>query len=208
MGRTLLNKENINAPSQQTKLTQTKVKISDILRGQGDKECTYSVEAGENKTVGKIYFSGKNIFHTAQIKNSDADQTTNYILKSDWLYSWGDNIPAMKMNMGEIQKMREGLSTDMNDENNGNEEKTNYKELGLNQDTEMECGSWDVDETKFNPPLNMEFKDVTQTMMDFTKQFKQTTEKVDNITNNMCAACNMTPDEETKKECLASLGCN
>ena len=31
---------------------------------------------------------------------------------------------------------------------------------------------------------------------------------VKNITDNKCSACNMAPDENLKKECLASLGCN
>jgi hypothetical protein len=54
----------------------------------------------------------------------------------------------------------------------------------------------------------VKFTDVTQTMKNFTEKLQQTTTKVKDITNNKCAACNMAPDENTKKECLASLGCN
>lgn len=201
-GCTLLNKqknadEQIDPPIQKTKIT-------DIFKSN-NQECTYTVMTEGSKSTGTIYIadSGKKMYHKMNMELPEGTQEVNYILNGDWMYSWGTMMPGMKMQLSKLKEMGEELSSEQPEETN----EFSYEKMGLNEGINMECKKWIPNDSMFNPPSNVEFTDATQTMVDFTEAFKETEEKADDMNNSMCAACNMAPDEQTKKECLASLGC-
>lgn len=207
-GCTLLNKgvtQKMEEPKEQKTATS---KIGDLFGMNINKECTYSITSEDTTTTGHVYISGKKMAHTTTIKMEDKEQLMNYIMDENWLYSWGDGIPSMKMNLKEMEQLGKDMKSPEVETPKENEEPMDYKKLGLNEDMNLDCKNWNVDSSKFDLPKGIEFMDITKTMSDFTKQFQQTTEKADGLKDSMCGACNMTPDEQTKKECLASLGCN
>lgn len=183
--------------------TNVKNKIEDIFANPGSKECTYSVAEGGTGTTGVIYIDGKRMAHYMKLQG-DKPLEINYIMKEDWLYSWGNQgMPAMKMQIGELSKL--GDQTKDSSTTQGN---IDYKKLGFKSGLDLACKEWKVDESKFTVPTTLQFTDVTATMKDFGEKLNQTNEKIKDMSNAKCSACNMAPDENTKKECLASLGCN
>jgi hypothetical protein len=92
-------------------------------------------------------------------------------------------------------------------ENNPQENLGDINNMGVAQGTSLNCSIWLEDSTVFIAPTNVEFTDVTELLKGFTDNLKDTTQKIDGLKNKACDACNLTPDESTKMECLASLGC-
>jgi len=203
-GCTLFPKKDTNTTQQLTP-QESKMKLSEIFGTGKNQECTYDIEEKDMHTTGKIYIAGNKMFHTATIKDENGEMVSSYILNDDWIYAWGDEVPAMKMQLSKMQEMAPDVPEGKPEEVT---EPINYKELGMKEDMDMECKKWTPDNSLFQAPSDIEFIDITETLMDFTKQLQQTTETVDGMRDSMCAACDMTPDENTKKECLASLGCN
>lgn len=206
-GCTLLTKKADTNTSVQMEPPQSKTKITELFNIGRSQECNYTTTFDNTTTTGKMYISGKKMFHTATIKNEEGEMVSNYILNEDWIYTWGDNVPAMKMQLSKIQEMAPELTYEEKQKMEGNTT-VNYKELGIDENLEMDCKNWNEDNRMFEIPKDIEFTDITETLKDFTKQFQQTTETIDEINDSKCAVCNMTPDENTKRECLASLGCN
>lgn len=188
--------------------TQAQTKLEDLFSLNQPKKCTYSLDDKENKTTGTIYIKGQEMAHTIKF-NGETPHELNYIMKGDWMYSWGTDskIPAMKMQLSELAKLSQKNET-VTPENEGKVGNLNYKDLGLKAGLDLTCEDWKVDESMFLPPTGVDFMDVTKTMKDFTEKFNQTSEKVKDLSNSKCSACNMAPDENLKKECLSSLGCN
>jgi len=211
-GCTLLNKNKETNEIGKGKTTEESItsKVSDIFNMGNSKECTYEIKVDATTTTGHMYIFGKKMAHTATIKMEDKEQVMNYIMDEEWLYSWGDGMPNMKMNLKDMEKVGKDMEkdiTEIQDINTEESEEIDYNKLGIKDDMNLNCKNWNVDNSKFELPKDVEFTDITKTMTDFTKQFQQTTEKADDLKDSMCGACNMTPDEQTKKECLASLGC-
>jgi hypothetical protein len=99
---------------------------------------------------------------------------------------------------------------------NDDENSTNNT-FDQNQEMEYDCQPWDVDNSKFLPPSEIEFQD-------FSAQFEQIESIMNNIqlegnteasseseasfnTSEMCTLCSQLPSGEAQNECLASLGC-
>jgi len=210
-GCTILNKTKQDIKDTKEQLqTDMKTKIEEVFANNNPKECTYSTVKEGKGSTGIMYIDGKKIAHFMTTQNEETKATTeiNYIMKDDWIYSWGkgNNIPAMKMQLSELTKIApKPTEATKTTEDTG---KLNYKEMGLQTGLDLTCKEWTVDTSKFEPPMDITFTDVTKTMKDFTEKLNQTTEKVKDLSNSKCAACNMAPDESIKKECLASLGCN
>lgn len=188
--------------------TQAKTNLEDLFALNQTKKCTYSLDDQGKKTIGTVYIKGQEVAHNLKL-SGDKPQEINYIMKGDWMYTWGTdtNIPAMKMQLSELAKLAPKEGTDTV-ETKGKVGNLSYKDLGLKAGLDLVCEDWKVDEKMFFPPENITFTDVTKTMRDFGEKFNQTTEKVKDLSNSKCSACNMAPDENLKKECLASLGCN
>ena len=79
--------------------------------------------------------------------------------------------------------------------------------MGIDENTNLNCKNWIPDNSLLTPPTDVQFIDATETMKNLTETLKQTTGKVEDLKKNSCAVCNMAPDDKTKKECQAQLGC-
>lgn len=200
------NKKDSNTGNINEEQTESiKAKIEDIFSMGGNKECKYTMTVEGMESKGTMYIADKKVFNTATINIEGIEQSMNYLLDEEWMYSWGTSLPAMKMNLKQMEQMNKDTK-DIEVENK--DKNIAYDKLGLKEDMNLDCKNWIVDNSKFELPKDLEFKDITQTLNNFNKQYEQTNQKVDDLKNDMCGACNMTPDEETKRECLASLGCN
>lgn len=195
-------KEDIKESTNDKQTESIKAKVEDIFSMEGNKECNYTMTVEGMESKGTMYISGKKVFNTATLTVEGVEQSMNYLIDEEWMYSWGTSLPAMKMNLKQMNENTKDIEVDNTDK------KVSYDKLGLKEDMELDCRNWIVDDSKFELPKDVEFKDITQTLNNFNRQYEQTNQKVDDLKNDMCSACNMTPDEETKRECLASLGCN
>ena len=169
--------------------TESKVKTSlkELITKAKPVKCTYKLESENGGTSGITYvFGGKVRSDFVQKIPGEKDIESHFIKDGDWTYTWSSTSESG------IKVKREDESDDYPDEGEG---KVNYKDM----DTEMDysCKGWLVDNSVFEIPKNIEFKDLNAEMNKAKESMK-----------SMCGTCEMISDEKEKLECRESLRCD
>ncbi len=122
------------------------------------------------------------------------DIVANSIMDKEWVYTWNNTTPTgIKAKISDIPDTKNETQDYLE---NNKEEKGQI--IDTKEKMDYKCSAWNVDNSKFELPKNIEFKDTSEIMKDFVQ--KENGEGV-------CKACDMAPDEKTKTECKKSLGC-
>jgi hypothetical protein len=173
--------------------------LKDLIARGKDLKCTYSVSGipGQGQMSGTTYISGEKSFNQSKISGTDLNMETNILIDGEYMYTWSNMTDkGTKMNMEKIKEM------ELESENDGD-----YEEFTQNYDEEYDykCTSWKKDNSKFQAPANIEFMDLTTMMTGMTGSLDSGA--TNDGLGDMCAMCDIVPNEEDKKECLANLGC-
>ncbi|MBU1130460.1 hypothetical protein KKE45_04040 [Patescibacteria group bacterium] len=165
-----------------------------VLKGRPMK-CSYEVKNENGGASGVTYVSGKKV--RGDFKNVDMDGKeieSYFISDGEWTYTWssGSNN-GMKMKADGWEK----------EEEESNEPDADYGGMSYednsNVDTKMDykCEEWKTDNSVFEVPSNIEFKDMNTEI-----------EKMQESAKSMCGTCDMITDEEGRLECRENLGCD
>ena len=76
-----------------------------------------------------------------------------------------------------------------------------YQAVDLEEQLDTKCSRWSPDTSKFVPPSDIAFQDLSQQLM-------QAEQSAGDLSAQQCAACDMMPDEASKAECRTALGCS
>ena len=165
--------------------------LNELMDSNSTLHCTWSFDEGGMVASGEIYSKGKKFNQTATYK--EASQEINIVSVSDgeWMYMW-NSIQGNTGSKIEISKL-----DDLNEQTES--DGTGQKMVNLNKDINLNCSSWIFDKSKFVPPSDIEF-------MDLTQMLTQTNEMMQD--GSMCAGCNFIPEGSEREECLKSLNCN
>ena len=176
--------------------------FADLFATGGNAECTFMYEDNDFISSGTIWLqaSAGNMAGDFTVTNPNAaEETFSMIMVDETRYVWGSTFPQ-GMKMGVIDgAVFEGIGEDSTDSND---------DFGLSDDDEVEfdCDNWSVDASKFVPPSDIEFIDITDTI-------NQLNEITNSINTNGgvpaidCSVCNLIPDSAEQAECMAALGC-
>lgn len=160
--------------------------LSGLLSLGTSQECSFSYDDPENgSTNGKIFVTKSRVRADIDIKDPKGKTSAVSIIRDgDMNYIWGTELES-------------GIKLELSEEEfETNEQITGS--LDANQEFDYKCKGWLVDNTKFNPPSNIKFLDLSS--------FQITPPKSGSGSSSQCGACNsLTGDAKTA--CLQSLNC-
>lgn len=171
-------------------------------------EMTGDADNGQGEITGITYVANNKMRSDMEIKIEAEDGSeiiqAHTISDGDWIYTWASDtkMPATKMKISELgdlsanqANLAEGLKN-------------------LEEEHDYHCSRWfPVDKSKFVPPSDIKFEDMTEMMKGFGDVMKnmdtgEMEKEVEDAKQQLCQMCQMAPDEETKAECLKSAGCD
>lgn len=164
--------------SEQTNKEESgKGSIWDLFSKGKSLKCTFQ-KAGESVSQ-TVYLSGKNLRMDFSGKQGEKIVESYMILKNDFAYLWSaDNKNGMKWPVNS-QEQEGGGKAEWRKE--------------LDNSLDYRCSVWVPDNSKFNPPGDVTFQDLTDTMNKAKEQ--------------MCASCKQMPAGDSREQCLKGAGC-
>ena len=174
--------------------------LMDLLKLGKAVKCTYEVQDEDGSYTGTVYVSNKKS-RSESIAKTQGQTFENYsVTDGEWLYTWSSEEPeGVKMNLSDFENEEDfdpSKDFDM-DSLEGS--------MNIGDKFKYKCLPWVVDPSKFIPPSNIEFVDMGQMIKDMEATVEKMTQDGD---QDLCAICDMSPDEASKAECKQTFGCN
>jgi hypothetical protein len=147
-------------------------------------KCTYESAPGKDKIIGDLYISGNKYYQEVTFPDNGKFYS---IGDSEWIYTWNSRVPGgtkMKLEKKESENLGAGVETTAKEEN-------------------YACIPWVVDQSKFTPPANIEFKDETAKM----KALESSLQNQSGAPMDQCSICDSIPDASLKAKCKQESNC-
>lgn len=163
--------------------TATRGSIKSLL-GMGKNEtCTVTYPSAEGETKGTVYVSGKKMRGDFTIKDTSGKEIESHMIADEaYNYFWSSaTSQGMKMKIDDTAKATPTPNTQT-------------QGADLDREVDYKCSSWPVDDSKFMPPTNIQFTDISQVM-------KQT-QTQPSLMNSQKLACEQISDPGAKAACL------
>lgn len=136
--------------AQQTSKTMSKGSIRNLLLAGKSVSCV--VDYGSGGTKGTTYVSGNKVRADFTIQVPDNQETDSHMIQSDdTAYIWSSANP--KGTKFTIDKTQASVTPAADSQN-----------MNLDQEVDMDCSDWSVDQSVFVPPTNVEFVDLSAMM--------------------------------------------
>lgn len=126
--------------------------INGFLAAGKNQKCTFSSSAGEAQTSGTMYFAGERM--RGEYKSVSDGQTTNgqMIITDGLQYFWE---PSSK------RGVKLTISQQDAEESAGNTSSGSQGGLETDAEYDFNCDDWTVDQSRFTPPSDIEFMDIS-----------------------------------------------
>lgn len=159
--------------------------LFDLIKEGKTIKCSFSMSDENGTNSGTTYVSGSKLSSVFKIKpNEGAEIESNTIMDGDWVYIWSTNMPqGTKMKVSEIPSQDADNTTKQQFET-------------LNNPFAYKCSPWTADNTKFIPPSEIQFVDLTETM-----------KQLQNGNTQFCGLCEQAGDVSKVAECKKNLNC-
>lgn len=175
---------------------QMRATLENILRRGENSICEFSTTDDEGiATSGRLYVTdgGSRIRGEFDTVLSDGESYRSNLIRNGTLaYFWTSlSDQGFRMTLDENEEsLLEPLQG------------TDDSGAWMNEEYEMDfdCKSWNVDNSVFNLPPDVNFVDMTSTLQQFNDASNDISDK--------CEACQLVPDDNAKAQCLAALNCN
>lgn len=159
--------------------------LADILKMGSAVKCTGSYSDDNGTTNITVYASGNKSYSEMTVNNDDQGTFMMHgIFDGDWMYSWGDYGMATKMKVSDIQDLSQNGPANVPTQEDYQGNQTEGPQA-FEENYDYSCTPWVVDNSKFTPPSDVEFTDMSQMMKDLnnamdsgdTEQMKQMMEQ-------------------------------
>lgn len=163
--------------------TKEMASINELLARGENIRCTYDYrdDAG-NSNQGTAYLAGNKMFGDFSVSQVDGTTLQSNVLRLDTMqYVWDKNTKeGYKIDTSALETQQSENTSD----NNQNEAVDQDKKFEFN------CIAWDVDESLFEVPADVNFIDNTQAIQDVQQNTEQLSSTCKNITDStQRAAC-------------------
>jgi hypothetical protein len=200
-GALYLNLGKSTTTPQDAKMTEEKTQnAGEMIKGSlkslfgTGKNVTCTVNNIENDGTGTVYVSGNKL--RGDFTNSADGKTieSHFIQDEQFSYLW-----SSEMDQG--IKMKAELGTEKSTTSDSKNAKAPSTEtVDLNKEVDYKCSNWIVDNSKFIPPSDVKFSDMSDLMM------PKITPSEEGIINKMEGSpCANLPDAESKAACEKAL---
>jgi len=142
------------------------------------------------RSEGTVYLSGERMRGDFTITANGTVMESHVIRDGDTGYTWG-STPAGTM----------AITFTISEEEQVVASGKSEQSINLDQNLEYSCTPWNVDESKFQPPADLNFQDISAQM-----QVMQ--EGSASVKGAQCGACEQIPDASSKAQCKVALGCS
>ena len=160
--------------------------LIDLVTSGKTTQCTFDVEAETGSTKGTIYIAGEKMRGDSETTTENGKTSQMFMIRvNDMYYMWGGELPGgIKMTFN-VDKLK------------SNTQANQY--VDLNAKTDYSCSDWTADASKFTPPSNVKFTDLSSMMEGVDKM---TEEKSGNIDSSVCDSIT---DATAKASCINAL---
>lgn len=166
-------------------------KLSDLISAGKSMECTFSGETDGYKTTGTMFVSGDNIRGDFQSQSGGKMMDSHMIQSGETVYTWTtDPKQGMKIKVSKEDQVK--YADDAG-------KITNSQSFDMDQSYDYNCKGWSGDQSKFQPPSDIEFQDLSAIM-------EKTTGLPEKQNNPACSACDSL-DDDAKASCRTALNC-
>ncbi len=183
------------APSEQTGM----MSLKELMASGANQMCTFSYSGPNGSTEGTSYIANNNV--RTDFKGTDENGKTyegGMIMDGSYAYSWTtDTKEGIKM------PITETLEQEI-DKSQQNEDLYNPQYVDPDAKTDYKCSNWNIDNSKFTPPSDITFIDMSEQMKVYDEMMKQNTESTDS--QSACAACDSLTGEAATA-CKQALKC-
>lgn len=159
--------------------------IKSLLAGGKNVSCSVRYPMGETSLEGKVYVSANKMRGDYATTIDGKVMETHMISDGTYSYSWSSGTPqGVKMKIDEAQTAASPVAGQQ-------------QQVDIDQQVDMDCASWGVDNSMFTPPADVKFMDlssitkpVSSPANQGTQQLKQDSSVCDQITDPAAkAAC-------------------
>lgn len=163
--------------------TATRGSIKSLLGIGKNETCIVSYPSAEGETKGTVYVSGKKMRGDFTVKDTSGKEIESHMIADEaYNYFWSSAVAqGTKMKIDETVQ----ATPTPNAQTQGTD---------LDREVDYKCSSWPVDDSKFVPPANIQFMDISQVI-------KQT-QTQPSIMNTQKSACEQISDPGAKAACL------
>jgi len=160
--------------------------LLDLVTSGKTTQCNFSVQSEAGTTEGTVYISGEKMRGDIETTTENGKTTQMYMIRDgDMYYMWGGELP------GGIK-----MTFDV-DELKTNTQANQY--VDLNSKTDYSCSDWAADASKFTPPPNVKFTDLSSMMEGVDKTMEEKSGNTDS------SACDSITDASAKAACENAL---
>src|SRR3989344_390210 len=155
------------------------------LLGTGrNTECSFSRSDENGTTNGHVYLSGDKMYGEFMTSADGQDFDAYVINDGEYSYTWSSaSEQGTKLKISDVEATESA-------------EDRNEASQTLEEDVDLKCKGWSVDNSKFVPPADVEF-------VDLTSQLEQTQQNIPQLENREAICDPLTGD--AKQQCLDSL---
>lgn len=174
----------------QPKETSNAMKGSIISLLSGGKTLSCKVTYPDNKGTGTIVVADKKFAGDFDVKDNSGKTTTAHMISDGTdVYIWSEKLPmGVKMNLNAAKSAASNAQTNQT--------------VDINQNVDMQCGAWIVDNSKFVVPTAITFTDVSK----YFNQNQTTTVAPQSGTKVMnTSLCDQITNASAKAACIQAL---
>ncbi|HUD09501.1 MAG TPA: hypothetical protein VMR77_01705 [Patescibacteria group bacterium] len=185
-------------PKQITTPTSTQTSKTNSVTGTilgliaGGKTVSCAIAYPDNKGTGTVFVADKKFAGDFNMKDAQGKETTAHIISDGtYIYIWSSAMPTGGIKMS----LEAAKSAATNAQNN--------QSVNINQNVDMKCGQWTVDNSKFTVPATIKFTDMSK----FFPQWQPTTVTPSTGTGAQTGTspCDQVPAGPAKTACLNAL---
>ena len=167
--------------------------IKSLIGAGKNVTCAIRNEGGGSST---IYVSGNSMRGDFDSNVDSKSVVSHMIQEGDYAYIWTDGATeGSKMNIKAMQETAANAST--------TKQTTQSTNTDIDKEVDMKCSAWSVDTSKFTPPSDVAFTDLS-VMMD-----KMAPGAGGNAASKLDSSyCNAIPDAQAKADCISALSGN
>lgn len=160
--------------------------INGLLGQNKNVTCTFSsTDSSGNQTSGTVYVAGERMRGDFTYQASgEAEQKSNVLRDSEYQYFWQEGSST-----GFKSKIAEPEASEGKDNEN-----TQGQTVDQDAEYDFKCSDWSVDESKFNPPGEIEFTD-------YSAQVEQSKQLQQNASEQQQKACAQISNQAAREAC-------
>jgi hypothetical protein len=139
------------------------LKLTDALKSGSTFKCVFDDKAGEVARTGTIYINGIHIRTDYTVTQGKPGNSNSHLISDGaYFYIWTEQNTGLKLQISDFPGQNATSSA----------ESLLNQYTAMDTNSEIKCLPWQPDMAVFTVPTNIDFKDMTQTMLNLKNSLK------------------------------------